>query len=193
MSTLSAFMQQAIVVPVSDLPKFTKRHSALGNASILAAVCPRLAMNQVSTAKPLHYLSPADKFMLQETTELLARLQQTSLQLGIEDEFSLSLQGEKLVSNNNIEQHQNLANALQQDKGFIDKFSWLRPNYLALANSLEWLNFADVYEVSRAQANQRFAHLQQKNHGLQCYLRKQGKHVDFVLESPINLFKVSVK
>ena len=194
MDTSSVFISQAIIVPVASLGQFTQRRAKLGNAPILAAVFPQLTITQQTAHKALHILSPADDFMLQETAELLSQLQQKCQQFGIaEDEFTLSLQGQKLALSSNLAQHQNLASSLQQDKGFIDKFSWLQPNYLALANSLEWLNFADVYEVSRAQANQRFVHLQQNNYGLQCYLRKQGKHVDFVLESPINLFKVSVK
>jgi hypothetical protein len=193
-STLSSFVSQAIIVPITNPGRFTKRRAKLGNAPILGSVFPPLAITPSSVHKSLHILSPADDFMLQETAELLGQLQQKCQQLGIvEDEFTLSLQGEKFALNSKQAQHQQLVTLLQQDKSFMDKVSWLQPNYLALANSREWLSFADSYEVSRAQACQRFVHLQQQNQGLHCYLRKQGKQVDFVLESPINLFKVGLE
>ncbi|WP_340677655.1 hypothetical protein [Paraglaciecola sp.] len=192
MSELSPFLTQAIIVPVTGPRQFTQRHAVFGNSAILTTVFPQFARAQ-SPAKVLHILSPGDDFMSRETAELLAQLKQKCHQFGIkDDEFTLSLQGQKIELSRNLAPHQQFVLSLQQDKGFIDKFSWLQPNYLALANSQEWLNFADSYELSRAQARRRFAHLQQNDHGLRCYLSKQTKHIDFVLESPINLFKVAL-
>ena len=192
MSDLSPFLSQAIIVPVTGLRRFTKRHTGLGNSAILTAVFPQLTLAK-PIAKTLHILSPADDFMLQETAELLCQLKLKCQEFGIEEsEFTLSLKGQKFAANCNLPEHQQLALSLHQDKNFMEKFSWLQPNYLALANSLEWLIFADNYEISRVQACQRFVHLQQQNYGLHCYLRKQGEQIDFVLESPRNLFKVSL-
>ena len=193
MSTLSPVSSQAIIVAVASIKYSVKRHALVGNAPILASVLPQLNATPPAVHKTLHILSPADDFMLQETADLLSHLQQLCQQLGItEDTFTLSLQGQQFVINSKLKRHQLLAKSLQQNQGFIDKFSWLQPNYLALANSREWLSFADSYEVSRRNACQRFVHLQQQNHRLHCYLRKQGKQVDLVLESPINLFKVNL-
>ncbi|KXI29814.1 hypothetical protein [Paraglaciecola hydrolytica] len=192
MSELSPFLSQGIIVPVTGLRRVTKQHTGLGNSAILTAVFPQLAITPSLDNKALHFLKPADDFMLQETAELLSQLQQKCHDLGIEgDEFKLNLQGQKIAANCNLAQHQQLTLCLHQDKSFMDKFSWLQPNYLALANSLEWLNFADTYEVSRTQACQRFVHLQQNDHGLVCYFSLQKRHVEFIIESPINLFKVA--
>lgn len=144
----------------------------VANSPVVDFLLPQLSACQTSVFKGQELLENIDFYMLQETEELLKRISNFCLHLGLPDlrTFNIKLAAPALAISGNFDEKKQLDKLVNQDPWIRNTFNWLHANYTALAYSQELLRFSFAYEKNRQQALIEFKHFEQRNQGMDCYV-----------------------
>lgn len=161
----------------------------MGRAQVFEQLWPAMYGQREKKQQPLERV---DYYMLEETQELIRRLQRFCHQLNIKPStcFKVARRGKQLQVIGRFAAKQALTQLLNADAWFVDSFTWLQPNYANLAHSFEVLEFSECYEQSPEQATERFAHFIRDDKGLCFALNHVNGIAQAQVETPLNLYCV---
>jgi hypothetical protein len=191
---------QIIVNPLNVLPRQRYKKTTLASSPVLDYLLPKLSVWQTGEIRYKQTLEKIDAYMLQETRLILKRVRSFCSNLELIDStgFNIKLQTADsrttLVITGALEEKEKLTQLINQDSWLTGAFTWLCPNYNALAHSQELITFSYLYEKDRHQALQQYRHFGQTEQGMRCYLAcniEKGKlRLTWCLQSPKTVYIV---
>ena len=170
--------------------------SIFANSPVLDFLLPQLSATQNNEHKTQQLLDSIDSYMLQETEDLLKRINNICLQLRLSDSttFMIQLGGPGLCISGCFEEKEQLAQLVNRDRWICTTFNWLHANYTALAYSQELLRFSYAYEKNRQQALVEYKHFELHNQGMDCHLNCNVEGglpiLVWQIESPLMVFRL---
>ncbi|WJG07626.1 hypothetical protein [Aliiglaciecola sp. LCG003] len=164
--------------------------ATMGNADVLELLIPQLLNTNQFKNKAITALHQVDHYMLQETEEVCSRLtlfcQQVNADEGCEVRFNQFNSDPTL--NSNTLKDQKLLHLIRADKWLKGAFTWLQPNYIALAHSLELQAFSKTYQQCIEQALDTYRHFEQRNQGIDLTFVYKDNKMSLLLESPVSKY-----
>ncbi|WP_158967258.1 hypothetical protein [Paraglaciecola sp. L3A3] len=195
---MSEFSSAQIVIATQVKPSVnTAIHSVSGRIDVLQTLLPQLCFESIPRDKQKQTLNKIDSYMLEETQQLLNKVEQLCNKLTWHEgeSFSIESQQQKILLTGTFTEQGHLATSINQDVWISGSLAWLQPNYIGLAHSQELVSFSHAYAKNKQQAILKFKHFQQPNQGIKCYLNgqvKEGKvELEWRIESPLVSYLVN--
>jgi hypothetical protein len=198
---MSMFSSTQIMVNCLNVPPLQpSKKTTLGSSPVLDDLLPELSVWQTGGIRHKQTLERIDAYMLQETRQIIKRVHRFFSRLVLTDStgFNIKLQtaGSRttLVITGALEEKEKLTQLINQDSWLTGAFTWLCPNYNALAHSQELITFSYLYEKDRHQALHQYRHFGQTEQGMRCYLAcniEDGElRLTWCLQSPKTVYIV---
>jgi hypothetical protein len=165
----------------------------MANAQALDFLLPQLVSQHLKPTKQHKLLENVDDYMLQETKEVYARINSFCQRLGINVQLEIRLDpiGDELQVFGEFQHCKTLGAFINSDHWLKGALSWLQPNYLMLAQSLEMISFSHAYKHSPSHALGKFGYVDQVNNTMELYLKCGNCPVELVTESPLHIYTLA--
>ncbi|PKG97514.1 hypothetical protein [Paraglaciecola sp. MB-3u-78] len=167
--------------------------STMANSQVLDFLLPQLFSQHLKPTKQHKMLENVDDYMLQETKEVYARINSFCQRLGINVQLEIRLNpiGDELQVFGESQHCKTLSEFINSDHWLKGALSWLQPNYLMLAQSLEMISFSHAYKHSPSHALGEFGYVDQVNNAMEFYLKCGNCPVELVTESPLHIYTLA--